>query len=70
MSILDKIEPIYIENLERDIISEISKLKSISYEEAMVIYFDSKISKLIDEKVNGIQYLDYKYLANEIIEKQ
>lgn len=67
MTILDELEPYYIENLERDIISEISKQKSISYEEAMVIYFDSKVSKLIDEKANGIQYLDYRYLVNEIL---
>lgn len=59
-----KLESIYQENLEERIMSYLKKKEDISYEKSMEIYYGSKLSKKIEEGREGIQYLDYKVLAN------
>ena len=64
------LEKVYQENLEERLISYISEKRNISYEEAMSIYYKSDLSKKIYEGENDIQYLDYKVLADILIETE
>ena len=61
------LESIYQEGLEEDIISCLAELKKTSLEEAMDIYYNSRLAQEIHEGLYGIQYLDYKNLANLIL---
>ena len=57
------LEQVYQENLEERLISYFAEKNSISLEKAMEIYYKSRLSNLIYDGVNDIQYLDYKVLA-------
>lgn len=58
---------IYMQNLEDSIIKEIAKIKKISIEKAINIYYNSRFSDLIEKNEKGISFLDYKYLVHEIL---
>ena len=59
-------ERIYQEYLEEDIISYLAKIYNISLEKAMDLYFNSQIAEKINQGKYGIQYLDYKILAEMV----
>jgi squalene cyclase len=67
---LNALEGIHKELLEKDIIDNIAQLKSIDMREAMDIYYRSKLSKQVDQGEYGIQYLDAKNLADDLIEHE
>ncbi|MBQ9725687.1 MAG: hypothetical protein IJV56_10200 [Neisseriaceae bacterium] len=56
-------EEIYREYLEEDIISYLAETRHISLEQAMDLYYNSKIAEKIYQGKYGIEYLDYKVLA-------
>ena len=62
----DALERRYQERLEERIISRISEIRNISLEQAMCIDYDSKLAKEIHLGTFGIQYVDYKILAEQI----
>lgn len=57
------LEKIYQERLEERLISYLAETNDISLENAMDIYYRSNIAGLIHEGKYGVQYLDYKVLA-------
>jgi hypothetical protein len=57
------LEKIYQERLEERLIQYLAETNGISLETAMDIYYRSNIAGLIHEGKYGIQYLDYKVLA-------
>lgn len=57
------LEKFYRERLEERIISEFAKEKNLSLEDAMDIYYSSSLAEKINDGKNGIQYLDYRVLA-------
>ena len=57
------LEQVYQENLEERLISYFAEKNSISLEKAMEIYYTRRLSNLIYDGANDIQYLDYKVLA-------
>ena len=59
----DTLEKIYQERLEECLISYLAETNDISLETAMDIYYRSNIAGLIHEGKYGVQYLDYKVLA-------
>ncbi|MBP5789484.1 MAG: hypothetical protein J6W29_04545 [Neisseriaceae bacterium] len=59
-------ERIYQEYLEEDIISYLAKIHNISLEKAMDLYYNSQIAEKIHQGKYGIQYLDYKILAEMV----
>lgn len=59
----DILEKFYKEKLEERIITEFAKQKKISLEDAMDVYYSSLLAEKIAEGKNGIQYLDYRVLA-------
>lgn len=63
------LEKLYQERLEERIINRISEIQNISLEQAMDIYYGSNLSREINQGTYGIQYMDYKILAELICRK-
>ena len=66
----DVLEKVYQENLEERIISYLSEVKGISLERAMQLYYNSKLADKIHRGEYGVQYLDYKVLADILEETE
>ena len=66
----DLLEQVYQENLEERIISYLAETENISLEEALDIYYNSKLANRIHEGEYGIQYLDYKVLVQILCETE
>ena len=56
--------------MEERLISYLAKKKNISLEKAMDIYYHSDMARYISEGAYGIQYLDYKVLAQILMDKE
>lgn len=61
---------VYKQNLETDIIKHIAQIKEIELREAFNIYYSSKLAEQIMEGKWGIENLDAKYLAEDLIENE
>ena len=57
-------EQIYQESLEERLIAYLAKQNGISLEKAMSIYYQSRLADMIHQGTEGVQYLDYKVLAD------
>lgn len=66
----DALESTYREELDEKLISYLAEVREIPLEKAMDIYFNSRIAQLIGKGAQGIQYLDYKVLAQMILENE
>ena len=64
------LEQTYQENLEERLIAYIADRHGISLEEAMDIYYSSNLAEKIHDGLEGIQYLDYKVLAQILQETE
>lgn len=68
------LEAFYREHLEEDIIFCLAERRNIPEEEAMHLYYTSKLCDRIHEGEYGIQYLDYhvltRYLEEELQENK
>lgn len=64
----EALEKVYQENLEERIIAYLSETRSISLEQAMNIYYHSKLADKIQRGVEGVQYLDFKVLVQILCE--
>ena len=67
---LKVIEKVYIENLEENIISYLSERLQVNYRQAADIYYRSALAGQVSDNRYGIANLDYKYLANDLIENE
>ena len=65
-----KLRNVYLTFLEEDIIKEISIVTGLDNRIAMDIYFRSKLCHQIGSGEYGIEYMDYKYLVNDLIENE
>ncbi len=70
MADLKQMEDIYKQNLENDIIKAIAKIKGIELRKAIDIYYSSKLASQIAEGTCGIENMDAKYLAEDLIENE
>lgn len=61
---------VYLQSLEKNIIQQIAKEKGLDNRIAMEIYYKSELSGQIAEGLCGIQYLDYKNLAEDLMENE
>ena len=61
---------IYKQNLEQSIISYLSQILKLPISEAMDIYYRSRLSSQIQNGDYGIENLDYKYLAEDLLENE
>ena len=57
-------------NKEYDIINAISKIKGITLRKAFDIYYSSKLAEQISNDSYGIENMDAKYLAEDLIENE
>ena len=64
------LEDIYQEKLEERLIGFLSDKYGIDYKEAMRVYYSSKLAGKIHEGRYGVQYLDYKVLADILEETE
>ncbi len=58
---------LYKENLEASIIKHLAEKKQIDIREAMNLYYSSRLAEQIEKGECGIENLDYKYLAEDLI---
>jgi hypothetical protein len=61
---------IYLTYLEEDIIKKLAAILSIDNRVAMEIYYGSRLCQQIGSGEFGIEYMDSKYLANDLIENE
>lgn len=61
---------IYKQNLEESIIEYLSREKNLELRQAMDIYYHSRLAKQIEQGTYGIENMDYKYLAQDLIENE
>ena len=66
----DVLEKVYQERLEERIIAYLAQQKNCSLEEAMDLFYHSKLADMINQGQEGIQYLDYKVLAQILMEME
>ncbi len=66
----EMLERVYQENLEERIIAYLAKICDFSYEKAMDLYYSSKLADKIYLGKEGVQYLDYKVLAQILLETE
>ena len=64
------IDYIYKQNLEESIIEYLSREKNLELRKAMDIYYHSRLAKQIEQGTYGIENMDYKYLAQDLIENE
>ena len=64
------LEQVYQENLEERIITYLADQNGLSLEDAMSVYYSSKLSDKIHEGREDIQYLDYKVLGEILKETE
>ena len=65
-----QLEEVYKQNLENDIISAISQMKRVDLRKAFDIYYSSRLSEQILNDSYGIENMDAKYLAEDLIENE
>lgn len=66
----ETLERIYQERLEERIIAYLAQVKDCSLEQAMDLYYHSRLADKIHEGKNGIQYLDYKVLVQILVDME
>ena len=64
------LEKMYQEALEESLKSHIAQKKNLSLEDAMDKYYNSRLSMKIHEGLYGVQYLDYRNLAEILFETE
>lgn len=66
----EQLTQVYKQNLENDIILNISKMRDIEIRKAFDIYYSSKLAGQIAKGECGIENMDAKYLAEDLIENE
>ncbi len=66
----ETLEWVYQESLEERLIYYLAEVRHLSLEQAMDIYYSSKLADKIYAGLYDIQYLDYKVLTDILIETE
>lgn len=66
----NQLTELYKQNLENDIILNLAHRKKITIREAFDIYYSSRLAEQIEQGICGIENLDAKYLAEDLIENE
>lgn len=66
----DVLEKFYQERLEERIIAHLAQVKKCSLEQAMDMYYRSRLADKIHQGKEGIQYLDYKVLVQILVDTE
>ena len=70
MTDMESLSEVYKQNLENDIIRALAEMKSINLRDAIDVYYSSKLAGQIAEGSYGIENLDARYLAADLIENE
>ena len=70
MTEIKQLSEIYKQNLEHDIILHLAEIKGTDIREAFDIYYNSKLASQIADGIYGIENLDAKYLAEDLMENE
>ena len=65
-----QLSEVYKQNLENDIIKALADMKQLELRKAFDIYYSSKLAGQIAEGSCGIENMDAKYLADDLIENE
>ena len=65
-----QLEEVYKQNLEDDIINAVSEMKGIDLRKAFDIYYSSRLAEQVEKGSYGIENMDAKYLAEDLIENE
>lgn len=65
-----KLTEIYKQNLESNIILYLAKIKNIEIRKAFDIYYSSRLATMIEAGEYGIENMDAKYLAEDLVENE
>lgn len=65
-----QLDEVYKQNLEEDIINAVAEIKGIELRKAFDIYYSSKLAEQIEKGSYGIENMDAKYLAEDLIENE
>lgn len=66
----NQLSEIYKQNLENDIIKALAELKQLELRQAFDIYYSSQLAGQIADGSFGIENMDAKYLAEDLIENE
>ena len=66
----EQLVEIYKQNLESDIVRNIARMKNLDLRKAFDIYYSSKLAMQIAEGNYGIENMDAKYLAEDLLENE
>ena len=66
----EQLVQLYKQNLETDIIKHLAKVKNIDLRKAMDIYYSSKLAVQIADGSYGIENMDARYLAEDLMENE
>ena len=64
------LERIYQERLEEQLIAYLAEIEHVPLNQAMDIYYSSKLAEKIHSGREGVQYLDYKVLGQILHETE
>ena len=64
------LEKTYREELDEQIIGYMADLRNIPLDQAMSIYYHSRMADMIGNGEYGIQYLDYKVLVDMMLQNE
>ena len=64
----EQLAKIYKQNLENDIILNVAKMKEIEIRKAFDIYYSSRLAGQIANGECGIENMDAKYLAEDMMQ--
>lgn len=65
-----KLTDVYKQNLENDIVLNLARIKNIEIRHAFDLYYSSKLAGQIEKGEYGIENMDAKYLAEDLIENE
>ena len=66
----EQLTEIYKQNLETDIVKYIAKIENLDLRKAFDIYYSSKLATQIANGSYGIENMDARYLAEDLIENE
>ena len=66
----EALSELYKQNLENDIIKALAEMKSLDLRGAIDIYYSSKLAEQIAEGSYGIENMDARYLAADLVENE
>ena len=70
MTDVKQLTAFYKQNLENDIIGFLAEMKHIELRKAFDIYYSSKLSEQVSSGSYGIENMDARYLAEDLIENE